>query len=349
MSAVPIPDPTLGRARKQIVLEGDVPNPINPPSGCWFHPRCPRFHAGICDVETRRIVDVRRRARGACHYPLERWPLTRRRCDAGPPSRDRAARGRRAETRRDRVDGRALTASRLRDVKGGAWTVRPASCDRAARVGRRCAWTASSREFEAACSRPSAAAATPARVTRDECAALSALLRAAPARASSDRRPAQLRPRRAIGWRRPAAPPRPRVWPPSASGCGVSIPAARRAARARDGRRSPPAPPASVVDRRRRDWPARVCRAWSRRSSSARAACAARAPSRLSAVARPYAPSRSLQRDVPAARLVLLIARSRGPRCGRPQTLQLRSPRRPGSRRARASIDSGRSPAAALR
>src|SRR3989441_6053619 len=51
LSAVPIPEPRLGRARKQIVLEGDVPNPINPPSACVFHPRCPRFRQGHCDVE----------------------------------------------------------------------------------------------------------------------------------------------------------------------------------------------------------------------------------------------------------------------------------------------------------
>src|SRR5262249_3979461 len=51
LSAVPIPNPDLGRARKHIVLEGDVPNPINPPSACNFHPRCPRFKEGHCDVE----------------------------------------------------------------------------------------------------------------------------------------------------------------------------------------------------------------------------------------------------------------------------------------------------------
>src|SRR5215813_12333526 len=52
LSAVPIPNPKIGRARKQVVLEGDVPNPINPPSACWFHPRCPRFVQGDCDVNT---------------------------------------------------------------------------------------------------------------------------------------------------------------------------------------------------------------------------------------------------------------------------------------------------------
>ena len=76
LSAVPIPDPDLGRARKHVVLEGDVPNPINPPSACWFHPRCPRFHAGHCDVETPELTKIGPKHYAACHYPLESWPLT---------------------------------------------------------------------------------------------------------------------------------------------------------------------------------------------------------------------------------------------------------------------------------
>src|SRR6266508_5065970 len=75
LSAVPIPNPELGRARKQIVLEGDVPSPVNPPSGCNFHPRCPRFHEGHCDVEEPPLYPFGDGHVAACHYPLERWPM----------------------------------------------------------------------------------------------------------------------------------------------------------------------------------------------------------------------------------------------------------------------------------
>jgi oligopeptide/dipeptide ABC transporter ATP-binding protein len=76
LSAVPIPDPEIGRDRRRIVLEGDVPSPINPPSACWFHPRCPRFREGHCDVETPPLNSFGDGHLAACHYPLERWPMT---------------------------------------------------------------------------------------------------------------------------------------------------------------------------------------------------------------------------------------------------------------------------------
>jgi oligopeptide/dipeptide ABC transporter ATP-binding protein len=77
LSAVPIADPTLGRERRQIVLGGDVPSPLNPPAACRFHPRCPRFVDGKCNVDEPLL----RPAEGAtdhdfaCHFPLEQWPL----------------------------------------------------------------------------------------------------------------------------------------------------------------------------------------------------------------------------------------------------------------------------------
>ena len=76
LSAVPIPNPELGRQRKHIVLEGDVPSPINPPSACRFHPRCPRFRQGHCDVEEPPLYSFGDGQAAACHYPLEAWPLT---------------------------------------------------------------------------------------------------------------------------------------------------------------------------------------------------------------------------------------------------------------------------------
>ena len=56
MSAIPIPDPTLKRER--ILLKGDVPSPLNPPSGCRFHPRCP-LAMDQCSREEPRFKQIR--------------------------------------------------------------------------------------------------------------------------------------------------------------------------------------------------------------------------------------------------------------------------------------------------
>jgi oligopeptide/dipeptide ABC transporter ATP-binding protein len=75
LSAVPIADPELGRNRKQMILEGDVPSPLNPPEACRFHPRCPRFVDGKCNVDTPELVQHGSHL-AACHFPLERWPMS---------------------------------------------------------------------------------------------------------------------------------------------------------------------------------------------------------------------------------------------------------------------------------
>jgi oligopeptide transport system ATP-binding protein len=83
LSAVPVPNPNVARARKPIVLEGDVPSPINPPSACRFHPRCPRFQAGVCDVDEPQLTEREAGHEVACHYPLETWPMSDLRLEPG--------------------------------------------------------------------------------------------------------------------------------------------------------------------------------------------------------------------------------------------------------------------------
>ncbi len=69
LSAVPIPDPDLSDARERIVLQGDVPSPINPPSGCRFHPRC-RYATDICSQVEPPLTDYGNGHLAACHHPL---------------------------------------------------------------------------------------------------------------------------------------------------------------------------------------------------------------------------------------------------------------------------------------
>ena len=73
LSAIPIPDPRENRSRERTVVGGEPPNPINPPSGCVFHPRCPR----ATDVCRQVEPPLARYANGhlaACHHPLSVTP-----------------------------------------------------------------------------------------------------------------------------------------------------------------------------------------------------------------------------------------------------------------------------------
>ena len=69
LSAVPIPEPGAGRTR--IVLKGDVPSPINPPSGCVFHTRCWKAQEQ-CKVEVPLIRELSPGHQIACHFPEDR-------------------------------------------------------------------------------------------------------------------------------------------------------------------------------------------------------------------------------------------------------------------------------------
>jgi len=72
LSAAPAADPESAAARQRIVLTGEVPSPVNPPSGCRFHPRCPRAQ-DICGQE---IPPLEAKAGDphdhltACHFPV---------------------------------------------------------------------------------------------------------------------------------------------------------------------------------------------------------------------------------------------------------------------------------------
>jgi oligopeptide transport system ATP-binding protein len=71
LSAIPIPDPR--KKIERIVLPGEVPSPIDPPSGCRFHPRCPR-RIDMCSQVEPRLVEVLPRHWLACYNP---WPADR--------------------------------------------------------------------------------------------------------------------------------------------------------------------------------------------------------------------------------------------------------------------------------
>jgi oligopeptide transport system ATP-binding protein len=75
ISAVPVPDPNRERSRRRILVSGDVPSPINPPSGCRFRTRCPKFANELSEGERQRCIDeppaLIDRGEGhpsACHY-----------------------------------------------------------------------------------------------------------------------------------------------------------------------------------------------------------------------------------------------------------------------------------------
>ncbi|MDQ3849014.1 MAG: dipeptide ABC transporter ATP-binding protein [Actinomycetota bacterium] len=69
LSAIPIPDPRENRGRRRTVISGEPPSPVNPPSGCVFHTRCPRAQ-DLCRTEVPRLSEYPGGHLAACHFPL---------------------------------------------------------------------------------------------------------------------------------------------------------------------------------------------------------------------------------------------------------------------------------------
>jgi peptide/nickel transport system ATP-binding protein len=69
LSAIPIPDPEENRRRERLVVSGEPPNPIDPPSGCVFHPRCPRA-TDVCREIEPPLARYPNGHLAACHHPL---------------------------------------------------------------------------------------------------------------------------------------------------------------------------------------------------------------------------------------------------------------------------------------
>ena len=65
ISAVPVPDPEIEAKRERIILQGDVPSPINPPSGCHFHTRCP-YAVADCSTTEPKLVEIKPSHYAAC-------------------------------------------------------------------------------------------------------------------------------------------------------------------------------------------------------------------------------------------------------------------------------------------
>ena len=68
LSAVPVPDPIKGRSRERIILQGDLPSPVNPPSGCVFNTRCWKA-TDKCRTEVPQLLQIGNNHRLACHFP----------------------------------------------------------------------------------------------------------------------------------------------------------------------------------------------------------------------------------------------------------------------------------------
>ena len=103
LSAVPIPDPAVEAKRKRIILTGDVPSPVNPPSGCRFHTRCWKAQQ-ICSEVDPEFIEHAPRHWAACHFRARNGASRRIAPSLALAARLRLLRGRWREVRHCAVD-----------------------------------------------------------------------------------------------------------------------------------------------------------------------------------------------------------------------------------------------------
>ena len=115
LSAVPIPDPVITAQREQIVLEGDVPSPIVPPSGCRFHPRC-RYATEICSQDEPPLVAARHRG------PSGRLPPPAEHRDLSYPRKPRSSAPVPARCSATAVRARPGSPVRIASTIAACWT-----------------------------------------------------------------------------------------------------------------------------------------------------------------------------------------------------------------------------------
>jgi oligopeptide/dipeptide ABC transporter ATP-binding protein len=124
LSAIPVPDPKENRERRRIVVGGEPPNPIDPPSGCVFHTRCPRA-SEVCREVEPQLTEYANGHIAACHHPVNvtaEEVKAATRSDASPLT----AGDRMPETRNFDDRAEAESTAPVRDASGGAASAPPA-------------------------------------------------------------------------------------------------------------------------------------------------------------------------------------------------------------------------------